>query len=122
MNKSEIFKILLEQYDDVTIVKAHILYYRDFGIVFGHKSWRFPDMAKRDKLLNDRSAMQYTICVTAQSLLGDKMYKAFRAKRMLITDTRWYKIRKFNYDGTPLTEDQIKTRDWAVARDAKRAA
>ena len=111
MTKSEIFKILLKQHEDVTIVKSHILYYRYFG-----------DIAKRDKLLNDRSAMQYTICITAQSLLGDKMYKTFMAKRMLITDTRWYKIRKFNYDGTPLTEDQIKTRDWAVARDAERAA
>tara|TARA_R110002096_G_scaffold363595_1_gene556733 strand:- start:284 stop:619 length:336 start_codon:yes stop_codon:yes gene_type:complete len=111
MNKSEIFKILLEQHDNVTIVKAHILHYRYFG-----------DMAKRDKLLNDRSAMQYTICVTAQSLLGDKMYKAFKSECISITETRWYKIRKFNYDGTPLNEGQIKTRDWVIARDAKRAA
>ena len=112
MNKSEILKVLLEQHDDVTIVKAHILYYRDWD----------GDILSREKLSNDRSAMQYAICVTAQLLLSDKMYKAFREKRMLLTETLWYKKRICNYDGTPLTEDQIKTRDWAIARDAKRAA
>jgi len=114
MTKSEIFKILLEQHDDVTIVKAHILYYRDYRYRGG--------MAKREKASNDRSAMQYAILETAQLLLSDKMYKEFRKKRLLITDTIWFKKRICTYDGTPLNEHQIKTRDWAIARDAKRAA
>ena len=103
MNKSEIFKILLKQHEDVTIVKAHILYYRDY---------RYRgDMAKREKASNDRSAMQYAILETAKLLLSDKMYKEFRKKRLLLTDTVWYKKRICNYDGTPLTDSQIKTRD-----------
>ena len=101
MNKSEILKVLLERHDSVLISKAYILFKQD------HEG----DMVEREKLLNNRFHQQYAIGVTAQSLLGDKMYKSFKSKCMRITETRWYKTRIFNYDGTPLNKGQIKTRD-----------
>jgi len=111
MNKSEILKVLLEQYNDVETSKAYIIFAQD------HEG----DMIKREKLYNNRFHQQYAIGVTAQSLLGDKMYKSFKSKCMRITETRWYKIRKYNYDGTPLNEDQIKVRDWAKSPKARAA-
>ena len=59
-----------------------------------------------------------------QGFLDDcrTMYKSFYSSCKTITGTMWYPRREYNYDGTPLTESQIATRDWAIARDAKRAA
>jgi hypothetical protein len=106
MNKSEILKVLLEQHNSVETSKAYILFKQD------HEG----DMVEREKLLNNRFHQQYAIGVTAQSLLGDKMYKTFKSECISITETRWYKTRKYNYNGTPLSERQIETRDWAIQR------
>jgi len=112
MNKKDIFQILLDQHNEVEDLKAFILFNQDHN----------GDMEKRESLSTARFQQQCAIRNSARMLLGDKMYEQFYPSCKTITQTSWYKTRKFNHDGTALTEGQINVRDWAIARDAERAA
>lgn len=112
MTKSQIFKTLLDQHDEIECTKAFLLFTKD---------WE-GDMDQRAVQRDKKIAQQYAVRESARLLLGRAMYKSFYSSCKTITQTMWYPRREFNYDGTPLTESQIETRDWAIARDAKRAA
>jgi len=112
MTKSQIFKTLLDQHDEIECTKAFLLFTKD---------WE-GDLDQRAVQRDKKIAQQYAVRESARLLLGRAMYKSFYSSCKTITQTMWYPRREFNYDGTPLTESQIETRDWAIARDAKRAA
>ena len=112
MTKSQIFQTLLDQHDDIEKMKAFLLFIKD---------WE-GDVDLRASEIKAKFAQQYAVRESARLLLGRAMYKSFYSSCKSVTKTNWYALREFNYDGTPLTESQIATRDWAAARIAARAA
>ena len=112
MTKSQIFQTLLDQYDEIERMKGFLLFIKDWD----------GEMGKREIAHERKLAQQYAVLESARLLLSKRMYNSFYSSYKTVTQTCWYARRKYNYDGKPLTDSQIRTRDWANARDAKRAA
>ena len=77
MTKSQIFKTLLDQHDEIERMKAFLLFIKD---------WE-GDVDRRTVEINKKFAQQYAVRESARLLLGRAMYKSFYSSCKTITQT-----------------------------------
>ena len=111
MTKLQIAKILVTEFNKHIDTQAFLRHGRDWN----------GDMEMRQKMCDRFMTKEMTVRDNAILLVGKKIWNDLEGERMSIIETDWWKNRKFNYEGEPLTDGEIKTRDWAKSRKARAA-
>tara|TARA_R110000787_G_scaffold8814_3_gene30257 strand:- start:438 stop:773 length:336 start_codon:yes stop_codon:yes gene_type:complete len=111
MTKLQIAKILVTKFNKHIDTQAFLRFNRDWS----------GDMEMRKKMCDRFMTKEMAVEENAILLVGREIWNDLKDQRMSIIETDWWKNRKFNYDGEPLTDGEIKTRDWAKSRKAKAA-
>jgi len=91
---NNIAELLVQEYNKHIDTQAFMRFHQDWD----------GDMAERQKMCDRFMAKEMTVAHNAILLVGKKIWADLESERMCITETHWWKTRKFNYEGQPLSD------------------